>query len=67
MTPEVPVNLETQTIPPHPVFHPQTNGKIEKYHRTLKSEINQVPHKMPSSLHFTEERTKRVDLYQFTG
>ena len=31
-------------------FHPQTNGKIERYHRTLKGEINQVPHEMPSEL-----------------
>ena len=31
-------------------FHPQTNGKIERYHRTLKGEINQVPHDMPSKL-----------------
>jgi transposase InsO family protein len=31
-------------------FHPQTNGKIERYHRTLKGEINQLPHDMPSEL-----------------
>jgi putative transposase len=31
-------------------FHPQTNGKIERYHRTLKGEISQVPHDMPSEL-----------------
>ena len=31
-------------------FHPQTNGKIERYHRTLKVEINQVPYEMPSEL-----------------
>jgi putative transposase len=31
-------------------FHPQTNGKIERYHRTLKGEINQVPHDMPGEL-----------------
>ncbi len=31
-------------------FHPQTNGKIERYHRTLKSEINQEPYEMPSEL-----------------
>ena len=31
-------------------FHPQTNGKIERYHHTLKSEINQVPFEMPSEL-----------------
>jgi putative transposase len=31
-------------------FHPQTNGKIERYHRTLKGEINLVPYEMPSEL-----------------
>jgi transposase InsO family protein len=31
-------------------FHPQTNGKIERYHRTLKGEINQVPHETPGEL-----------------
>jgi transposase InsO family protein len=31
-------------------FHPQTNGKIERYHRTVKGEINQVPYNMPSEL-----------------
>jgi putative transposase len=31
-------------------FHPQTNGKIERYHRTVKGEINRVPYDMPSEL-----------------
>ena len=31
-------------------FHPQTNGKIERYHRTLKGELNQVPNDMPGEL-----------------
>ncbi len=31
-------------------FHPQTNGKIERYHRSLKGEINQVPYDMPVEL-----------------
>jgi len=31
-------------------FHPQTNGKIERYHRTVKGEIRQVPYDMPSEL-----------------
>ena len=31
-------------------FHPQTNGKIERYHQTLKGEINQIPCDMPSEL-----------------
>jgi len=40
-------------------YHPQTNGKIERYHRSLKGEINQLPYDMPSELekaiaHFIE-------------
>jgi len=31
-------------------FHPQTNGKIERYHRTIKSELSSVPYEMPSTL-----------------
>jgi len=31
-------------------YHPQTNGKIERYHRSLKGEINQLPCDMPSEL-----------------
>ena len=31
-------------------FHPQTNGKIERYHRSLKGEITIQPYDMPSEL-----------------
>ncbi len=31
-------------------FHPQTNGKVERYQQTLKGDINQVPYEMPSEL-----------------
>jgi len=31
-------------------FHPQTNGKIERYHQTLKGEINQIPYEIPTEL-----------------
>jgi putative transposase len=31
-------------------FHPQTNGKIERYHRSLKGEIYLQPYDMPSQL-----------------
>jgi len=31
-------------------YHPQTNGKIERYHRTVKGEINRVPYDMPGEL-----------------
>ncbi|MFC1929871.1 transposase [Chloroflexota bacterium] len=42
-------------------FHPQTNGKIERYHQTLKSEINQLPREMPSEL--KEAIEKFVEYY----
>jgi putative transposase len=31
-------------------YHPQTNGKIERYHRTIKGEINLVPYEMTGEL-----------------
>jgi transposase InsO family protein len=31
-------------------FHPQTNGKIERYHQTVKRDVTQVPHDFPSEL-----------------
>jgi transposase InsO family protein len=31
-------------------YHPQTNGKIERYHRTIKAEIKLTPYDMPSEL-----------------
>jgi putative transposase len=31
-------------------YHPQTNGKIERYHRTIKGEIRLVPYEMPGEL-----------------
>jgi len=31
-------------------YHPQTNGKLERYHHTLKRDVNQVPYEMPSDL-----------------
>ena len=29
-------------------FHPQTNGKLERYHQTLKKDVNQLPYDLPS-------------------
>jgi putative transposase len=31
-------------------YHPETNGKIERYHRTMKGSIKLVPYEMPSEL-----------------
>jgi len=31
-------------------FHPQTNGKLERYHRSIKREVNQLPYEFPSLL-----------------
>ena len=31
-------------------FHPQTTGKLERYHQTLKRDVNQLPYEMPSDL-----------------
>jgi putative transposase len=31
-------------------YHPQTNGKIERYHRTIKGEIKLVSYEMPGEL-----------------
>jgi putative transposase len=31
-------------------FHPQTNGKVERYHQSIKREVNQVPYELPSQL-----------------
>ena len=31
-------------------FHPQPNGKLERYHRTLTTEVNQLPYEFVSDL-----------------
>jgi transposase InsO family protein len=31
-------------------FHPQTNGKVERYQLSLKREVNQLPYELPSQL-----------------
>ena len=44
-------------------YHPQTNGKIERYHRTIKGEIKLVPYEMPGEL--TEAIAAFVDYYNY--
>jgi len=31
-------------------YHPQTNGNLERYHQSIKNEVNQVPYAVPSDL-----------------
>jgi putative transposase len=31
-------------------FHPQTNGKIERYHQSLKKQVNQLVYELPGDL-----------------
>jgi putative transposase len=31
-------------------FHPQTNGKVERYQQSLKKQVNQLPYELPSEL-----------------
>jgi len=44
-------------------YHPQTNGKVERYQQSLKREVNQLPYELPSQL----ERaiTDFVDYYNY--
>ncbi len=31
-------------------FHPHTNGKLERYHQTLKRDDKRVPYELPADL-----------------
>ncbi len=31
-------------------YHPQTNGKLERYHQTIKRDVNQLPYEVPTDL-----------------
>jgi len=31
-------------------YHPQTNGKLERYHQSIKRDVNQVLYELPSDL-----------------
>jgi len=44
-------------------FHPQTNGKVERYQQSLKREVNQLPYELPSQLE--QAITDFVDYYNY--
>ncbi len=44
-------------------YHPQTNGKIERYHRTIKGELSLVPYEMPGEL--KEAIRAFIDYYNY--
>jgi len=44
-------------------FHPQTNGKLERYHQSVKREVNQIPYELPSQLE--KAVADFVDYYNF--
>lgn len=44
-------------------FHPQTNGKVERYQQSLKREVNQLSYEAPSQLN--KAITDFVDYYNY--
>jgi len=44
-------------------FHPQTNGKLERYHQSIKKEVNQLLYEAPS--HLEEAIADFVDYYNY--
>jgi putative transposase len=44
-------------------YHPQTNGKIERYHRSIKGELSLVPYEMPGDLE--EAIAAFIDYYNY--
>jgi putative transposase len=44
-------------------FHPQTNGKVERYQQSLKREVNQLPYELPS--HLERAIADFVDYYNY--
>src|SRR4030042_1759122 len=44
-------------------YHPQTNGKVERYQQSLKREANQLPYELPS--HLEKAIADFVDYYNY--
>ena len=44
-------------------YHPHTNGKLERYHRTLKDDVNQVPYEVVGDLE--EDIRAFVEFYNY--
>ena len=44
-------------------YHPQTNGKLERYHQTLKRDVNQLPYDVPADL--VQAIDEFVDFYNY--
>ena len=44
-------------------YHPQTNGKLERYHQTLKRDVNQLPYDVPRELEVAIGRF--IDFYNY--
>ena len=44
-------------------FHPQTNGKLERYHQSIKQEVEQRPYEMPADLE--QAIAEFVDYYNY--
>jgi putative transposase len=45
-------------------YHPQTNGKVERYQQSLKREVNQLPYELPS--HLEQAIAYFVDYYNYS-